>query len=60
MPFHKERYPANWKEISRFTLAPQSKIRSPKGHIWTHPVISHGKLYLRDQDVIACFDLKAP
>ena len=52
--------PQAWKEVSRFTLSPQSKIRSPKGHIWTHPVISHGKLYLRDQELVYCFDLKAP
>ena len=52
--------PTAWKEISRFTLSPQTKIRSEKGKIWTHPVISHGKLYLRDQDLIYCFDVKAP
>jgi outer membrane protein assembly factor BamB len=55
-----EASPKAWKEISRFTLSPQSKIRSEKGKIWTHPVISHGKLYLRDQELIACFELKAP
>jgi len=26
---------------------------------WTHPVIANGKLYLRDQDVLFCYDLKA-
>jgi hypothetical protein len=25
-----------------------------------HPVIAHGKLYLRDQDNLFCYDLKAP
>lgn len=55
-----EASPTAWKEISRFTLSPQTKIRSEKGRIWTHPVISHGKLYLRDQDLIYCFDVKAP
>lgn len=49
--------PTGWKESGRFTLDPQSKIRSPKGHIWTHPVISHGKLYLRDQELVYCFDI---
>lgn len=49
--------PKGWKESGRFTLDPQSKIRSPKGHVWTHPVISHGKLYLRDQELIYCFDI---
>lgn len=52
--------PEGWKEHGRFKLDPQTKIRSPQGRIWTHPVISNGKLYLRDQDLIFCFDVKTP
>ncbi len=26
---------------------------------WTHPVIANSKLYVRDQDVLFCYDLKA-
>ena len=26
---------------------------------WTHPVIANGKLYVRDQDVLFCYDIKA-
>ncbi len=55
-----EASPTGWKESGRFTLDPQTKIRSSRGRIWTHPVISHGKLYLRDQDIIYCYDVKAP
>jgi outer membrane protein assembly factor BamB len=47
-----------WKEHGRFKLDPQTKIRNPQGRIWTHPVISNGKLYLRDQDLIYCYDVK--
>jgi outer membrane protein assembly factor BamB len=47
-----------WKEHGRFTLQPQSQIRSKQGRIWTHPVVSNGKLYLRDQDLIYCYDVK--
>jgi len=50
--------PKGWQEHGRFTLSPQTKIRSSSGAIWTHPVISNGKLYLRDQDIIYCFDVK--
>jgi outer membrane protein assembly factor BamB len=50
--------PAGWKEHGRFKPEPQSKIRLPDGRIWTHPVISNGKLYLRDQDLIYCYDIK--
>ncbi len=49
--------PKGWTEHGRFTLAPQTQIRSPKGHIWTHPVVANGKMYLRDQDLIFCFDV---
>jgi outer membrane protein assembly factor BamB len=48
-----------WSERGRFQLEPQSSIRSNRGAIWTHPVVSHGKLYLRDQDLIYCYDIKA-
>jgi outer membrane protein assembly factor BamB len=53
-----EANPTGWKEHGSFKLDPQTKIRSPQGHIWTHPVISGGKLYLRDQDLIYCYDVK--
>lgn len=54
-----EASPKGWKESGRFKLDPQTKIRSSRGKIWTHPVIANGKLYLRDQDILYCFDVKA-
>lgn len=53
-----EATPTGWKEHGRFKLDPQSKTRSSRGMIWTHPVISNGRLYLRDQEFIYCFDVK--
>ncbi len=50
--------PTGWKEHGRLKLDPQSKIRDSEGRFWTHPVISNGKLYLRDQDLIFCYDVK--
>lgn len=47
-----------WNERGRFKLDPQTKIRSSDGRIWTHPVIANGKLYLRDQDLIYCYNVK--
>lgn len=36
------------------------KLPDPSGkEHWTHPVIAHGKLYLRDQDKLHCFDVIA-
>jgi len=26
---------------------------------WTQPVIANGKLYLRDQDSVSCYDIRA-
>jgi len=48
----------DWSEHGRFTLDPKSEIRADKGRIWTHPVIADGKLYLRDQDMLHCYDVK--
>lgn len=54
-----EASPKGWTEKSRFKLTPQTQQRNPKGRVWTHPVVSDGKLYLRDQELLFCFDVKA-
>jgi outer membrane protein assembly factor BamB len=53
-----EASPEGWQEKGRFTLPKQSKI--PHGGVknWTHPVVANGKLYVRDQEVIFCYDVK--
>jgi outer membrane protein assembly factor BamB len=53
-----EASPNGWSEKGRFKLEPQTTIRSPKGAIWTHPIIANGKLYLRDQNFVYCYDVK--
>lgn len=53
-----EASPAGWKEKSRFEIPRKTAIGKPNGKIWTHPVIANGKLFLRDQELIFCFDLK--
>ncbi|MEZ6042934.1 MAG: PQQ-binding-like beta-propeller repeat protein [Planctomycetaceae bacterium] len=55
-----EATPDGWKEISRFTIDPKTKQRSDRGKIWTHPVVCNGKLYLRDQEIICCYDISKP
>jgi outer membrane protein assembly factor BamB len=50
--------PNGWAEKGRFKLEPQSPNRNPKGGIWTHPVVSNGRLYLRDQELIHCYAVK--
>jgi outer membrane protein assembly factor BamB len=56
-----EATPRGYNEKSRFRIAqPSGKPRPErnKSNVWAHPVIAHGKLYLRDQESLVCYDLK--
>jgi hypothetical protein len=48
-----EATPEAYKEKGRFDQPERSKVES-----WAHPVVAGGKLYLRDQDVLLCYDVK--
>ncbi len=50
--------PKGWEEHGRFKLEPKTTLRKPAGRIWTHPVVAGGRLYLRDQELLFCFDVK--
>ncbi|MCB1208447.1 MAG: PQQ-like beta-propeller repeat protein [Verrucomicrobiales bacterium] len=52
-----EASPKGFDEKSRFTLNPQTSQRSPDGRVWTHPVVSGGRLFLRDQELLHCYDV---
>jgi outer membrane protein assembly factor BamB len=45
--------PYEYVEHGRFT--PPDKTDKPQ---WTHPVVANGKLYIRDQDTLFCYDVK--
>jgi outer membrane protein assembly factor BamB len=47
--------PKEYIERSRFQQPERSRAKA-----WSHPVIANGKLYLRDQDVLLCYDVKDP
>ena len=49
-----EASPDGYTEISRF----DQPERSDKS-AWAHPVVANGKLYLRDQDLLLCYDIGA-
>jgi outer membrane protein assembly factor BamB len=49
-----EATPAGYRETGRF----EPPDRSGKDN-WPHPVIAGGQLYLRDQDVLLCYDVRA-
>jgi outer membrane protein assembly factor BamB len=48
-----EANPSAYIEKSRFEIADQGR------NSWSHPVICDGKLYIRNQGVLACYDIKA-
>jgi outer membrane protein assembly factor BamB len=50
--------PDGWKEHGRFTIPRQAKDRPSGAAIRTHPVVANGKLYLRDQELLFCYDVK--
>jgi len=41
-----------------YVLKGKFKIATKNGESWPHPVIAGGKLYLRDQDSLLCYDIK--
>ena len=45
--------PAGYAVKGRFRQTDRSQANA-----WSHPVIANGRLYLRDQDVLLCYDVK--
>ena len=57
--FLAEATPAGYRERGRFPLPRQTKLREgTQGKVWSHPVVVGGRLYLRDQDLLFCYDVK--
>jgi outer membrane protein assembly factor BamB len=50
-----EAIPTAYREKGRFHQPDRSGANS-----WAHPVVANGKLYLRDQDILLCYDVKKP
>jgi outer membrane protein assembly factor BamB len=48
-----EATPEKYIEHGRFDQPERTNL-----HSWSHPVIANGKLYIRDQDLLLCFDVK--
>ncbi|HCC52612.1 MAG TPA: polyvinylalcohol dehydrogenase [Porphyromonadaceae bacterium] len=53
-----EASPEGWKEVSTMAFPERTQMQTTDNMIWAHPVIADGKLYLRDHDLLFCFDLK--
>ena len=48
-----EATPLGYREKGRFDQPNRGKEKS-----WPHPVIAGGRLYIRDQDLLLCYDLR--
>jgi len=46
--------PGEYVEHGRFTQPDRTRLPA-----WSHPVIANGRLYIRDQDTLFCYDIKA-
>jgi outer membrane protein assembly factor BamB len=49
--------PDGWKEFGRMEIPERSKVESLDNMVWTHPVVANSKLFLKDHDLLFCFDL---
>jgi hypothetical protein len=47
-----EANPKERKELTRF--------KALEGKTWNHPVVAHGRLYVRNGEEAACYQLQAP
>jgi outer membrane protein assembly factor BamB len=54
-----EASPKGWTETGRFEIPEKSKFERRSGQIWAHPVVANGKLYLRDHEMLFCYDIAA-
>lgn len=43
---------------SKFTIPRETKLSRGSGRIFTHPVVANGHLYLRDQDLLFCYEIR--
>jgi hypothetical protein len=45
--------PKGYREVGRFTIADQGLPS------WSHPVVSGGRMYIRNQNVLTAYDVRA-
>jgi len=49
-----EATPSGYSEKGRFQIPEKARMS------WAHPAISDGRLYVRNQDTVLVYDIKAP
>jgi outer membrane protein assembly factor BamB len=50
--------PEGYQEFGRMSFPERTKTSTIDNMVWAHPVVAHGKLYVRDHDLLFCYDLK--
>jgi hypothetical protein len=48
--------PEGYNELGRFT--PPGQPDHGKSKAWAYPVVANGRLYVRDQNMLWCYDVK--
>ncbi len=56
--------PKEWQVVGNLVIPEKSKLRAALPNlrgagIWTPPVVANGRLYLRDQELLFCYDVRA-
>ncbi|MCL2027694.1 MAG: PQQ-like beta-propeller repeat protein, partial [Bacteroidales bacterium] len=49
--------PQGWQAFGTMEFPERTSIRTTDNMVWAHPVIANGRLYVRDHDLLFCFDL---
>lgn len=49
---------AGWNLQGKMSPPQESANRKPKGKVWTPPIVSGGRLFLRDQELLFCYDVR--
>jgi len=50
--------PTGWRDFGRMEIPERTTaVQTARNFTWTHPVVANRKLYIRDHDLIFCFDL---
>jgi outer membrane protein assembly factor BamB len=50
--------PEAYREKGRFTPPDQPKHGTPMEKAWAYPVVAEGKLFIRDQGTLWCYEIK--
>jgi hypothetical protein len=50
--------PEGWKEFGRMPMPERTEMETKDNMVWAHPVVANGKLYVRDHNLLFCYDLK--